>query len=196
MHIIGNSLRVLEHSAKSFTIEVLATVLKPEWLRGAAAEATRPTERHRSLPGPFVVWLVIAMGLFRTLSIQNVLRRLGKALGTTSLWGEEVPASASAAEARNRLGFGATITPAGAPTVATATQGTTVESLRFYPSPFSPADYSRAMTEGVDDFLTKPLDIDLLWVRLKLAERISKLNGRLTSLEETVRGCPNCSQQK
>jgi len=108
MSFIGRSLQFLEHSAASFTLEVAAAVLKPEWISGAAGEATRPTERNRSLPGSFVAWLVIAMGLFRSLSIQNVLRRLGNALGTASLWAEgQVPESSSTTEARDRLGFGA-----------------------------------------------------------------------------------------
>jgi transposase IS4-like protein len=91
MSFIGKSLQVLEHSVASFTLEVVATVLNPKWITEAASHATRPTERERDLPGPFVTWLVIAMGLFRSVCIQNVLRRLGNALGSDSLWEGEVP---------------------------------------------------------------------------------------------------------
>jgi DNA-binding response OmpR family regulator len=37
-------------------------------------------------------------------------------------------------------------------------------------------DYSRAIASGIDDFLTKPLDCDLLRTRLYVAERISCIN--------------------
>jgi len=107
MSFIGKGLQSLQQSASSFTLEVAATVLKPEWLSGAAAKATRPTERDRDLPGPFVAWLVVSMGLFRPLAIHNVLRRLGNALGTVSLWDGKIPKSSSTVEARDRLGFGA-----------------------------------------------------------------------------------------
>jgi hypothetical protein len=107
MSFIGKNLQSLEHSVASFTLEVVATVLHPKWISEAASCATRPTERDRDLPGPFVTWLVIAIGLFRSLSIQNVLRRMGNALGADSLWEDEGPRSTSVTEARDRLGFGA-----------------------------------------------------------------------------------------
>ena len=108
MSFIGRFVESLERSAKSFTIEMAASVMKPEWMSGAAAQATHPTERNRDLPGSFIVWLTIAMGLFRSLSIQNILRRLGNALGTVSLWGDgRIPRSSSVKDARSRLGFGA-----------------------------------------------------------------------------------------
>ena len=107
MSFIGKSLQSLEHSVASFSLEVVATVLQPKWITEAASHATRPTERDRDLPGPFVTWLVIAMGLFRSLGIPNVLRRLGNALGADSLWKGKIPRSTSVTEARDRLGFGA-----------------------------------------------------------------------------------------
>jgi hypothetical protein len=100
MEIIGSSLRQLQH----FSIEVLAGILKPAWIREAAAAATQPTQRDRKLPAPFMVWLLVAMGLYRSLAIQNVLDRIGNLLGLTSLW-ETPPSSAAVVEARNRLGF-------------------------------------------------------------------------------------------
>ena len=32
--------------------------------------------------------------------------------------------------------------------------------------------YMEAMNAGLDDFMAKPLDRDLIWMRLKVAERI------------------------
>lgn len=108
MSFIGKSLGALEHAAKSFTIEVLASVLKQEWVEEAADRAVQPTERDRKLPCRFTAWLIIALGLYRSLSIQNVLRRIGSVFGITSHWGDaKVPTSKAAVEARNRLGFGA-----------------------------------------------------------------------------------------
>lgn len=100
MEIIGSSLRQLQH----FSLEVLAGILKPEWIREAAEAATQPTRRDRKLPVPFMIWLLVCMGLYRSLAIQNVLDRIGNLLGLVPLW-ERVPSSAAVVEARNRLGF-------------------------------------------------------------------------------------------
>jgi hypothetical protein len=107
MSFIGKSLHSLERSVASFSLEVASGVIPPKWIAEAAQLATRPTERDRDLPGPFVTWLVIAMGLFRSLGIPNVLRRLGNALGADPLWEGKIPQSTSVTEARDRLGFGA-----------------------------------------------------------------------------------------
>lgn len=108
MALIGNSLEILHRSPASFTLEASARVLKREWIDEAADGAPRPTKRRRKLPGRFVVWLMIALSLFRDLSILNVLRRLGQGLGMPSLWKDgRVPSSAAIVEARDRLGFGA-----------------------------------------------------------------------------------------
>jgi hypothetical protein len=100
MEIIGSSPRQLQH----FSLEVLSGILKPEWIREAAQAATQPTRRDRKLPTPFVIWLLVSMGLYRSLAIQNVLDRIGNLLGLTPLW-KSVPSSAAVVEARNRLGF-------------------------------------------------------------------------------------------
>lgn len=100
MEIIGSSLRQLQH----FSLEVLAGILKPEWIQEAAGAATQPTQRDRKLPAPFMVWLLVSMGLYRSLAIQNVLDRIGNLLGLAPLW-KRLPSSAAVVEARNRLGF-------------------------------------------------------------------------------------------
>lgn len=100
MDIIGSSLRQLQH----FSLEVLAGILKPQWIREAAESATQPTQRDRKLPAPFMIWLLVSMGLYRSLAIRNVLDRIGNLLGLAPLW-ESLPSSAAVVEARNRLGF-------------------------------------------------------------------------------------------
>ena len=52
--------------------------------------------------------------------------------------------------------------------------------------------YARAMEEGVDDFLTKPLDVDALRTRLRVAERIVQLTERVRTLEGILPMCAYC----
>lgn len=107
MGIIGSSFEKLEGWMGSFTIEVFASILKTEWIDQALEKTGRETQRERKLTAVFTVWLAIALGFYRNLSIQNVLNRLGNVLGVGSLWedGKE-PTSGSIVEARTRVGFG------------------------------------------------------------------------------------------
>ncbi len=52
--------------------------------------------------------------------------------------------------------------------------------------------YAKAMEEGVDDFLTKPLDVDALRTRLRVAERIVQLTERVRTLEGILPMCSYC----
>lgn len=52
--------------------------------------------------------------------------------------------------------------------------------------------YVEAMEEGVDDFLTKPLDVDALRIRLRVAERIVMLTERVQTLEGILPMCAYC----
>lgn len=104
---IGRSFEKLEEWLGSFSIEVFGSILKPAWITEALEASGRNTQRIRKLTAPLTVWLVIAMGVFRKLSIQNVLARLGTIPGVGSLWENgEVPRSASDVEARDRIGLG------------------------------------------------------------------------------------------
>lgn len=107
MGFIGRTFRELEGWIDSFQIEVFASVLKREWIEEVLTTTGRQTKRGRMLPAPFTVWLVIAMGFYRNLSIQNILDRLGHVLGMGSLWKDgEKPTSGSDVQARDRIGFG------------------------------------------------------------------------------------------
>lgn len=105
MSYIGDSFRNLNGWLHSFSIEVFADILKREWIDEALVQTGRQSQRERKLPAAFTVWLVIAMSVFRRLSIKNVVHRLGNVLGAGSLWrnGED-PASSSSVEARDRVG--------------------------------------------------------------------------------------------
>jgi PleD family two-component response regulator len=54
------------------------------------------------------------------------------------------------------------------------------------------ARYTEAMDEGVDDFLEKPLAQETLRMRLRVAERIVRLNERLRTLEGILPICAYC----
>ena len=56
------------------------------------------------------------------------------------------------------------------------------------------ANYMEAMDAGVDDFLRKPLDPDELMTRLKVADRILGLTGRVAALEGILPICAYCKK--
>lgn len=107
MGYIGTCFQKLEGWLGGFTVEVFGSILQSSWIEEALEATGRKTLRERKLPAPFTMWLAISMGFFRQLSIRNILHRLGNLPGVGSLWedGEE-PSSASAVEARDRVGFG------------------------------------------------------------------------------------------
>ncbi len=52
----------------------------------------------------------------------------------------------------------------------------------------------RAMDAGVDDFLTKPLDHEQIWMRLQVAERILGYTTRIQQLESILPICSYCKK--
>jgi len=57
------------------------------------------------------------------------------------------------------------------------------------------ADNQReAADAGVDDFLTKPLNLDELWNRLRVAERILRYATQVKELEEMLPICSYCKK--
>ncbi len=53
-------------------------------------------------------------------------------------------------------------------------------------------NHAKAMEEGVDDFLSKPVDVDALRMRLRVGERIVRLNERVRTLEGILPVCAYC----
>lgn len=51
-----------------------------------------------------------------------------------------------------------------------------------------------AADAGVDDFLTKPLDLPELWTRLRVAERILRYTTQVRMLEELLPICTYCKK--
>jgi sigma-B regulation protein RsbU (phosphoserine phosphatase) len=52
--------------------------------------------------------------------------------------------------------------------------------------------YLKAMEEGMDDFLLKPLDREVLFIRLRVAERILGFYRRIKQLEGIIPICAYC----
>jgi len=57
-----------------------------------------------------------------------------------------------------------------------------------------PANQREAIEAGVDDFLTKPLDLQELWMRLRVAERILKFTTQVRQLEAFLPICSYCKK--
>jgi DNA-binding response OmpR family regulator len=51
-----------------------------------------------------------------------------------------------------------------------------------------------AADAGVDDFLTKPLDLSELWTRLRVAERILRYTTQVRQLEQMLPICSYCKK--
>lgn len=58
----------------------------------------------------------------------------------------------------------------------------------------SQENFRRAMEEGVDDFLSKPLNKDLLWARLKVGERILQYTTQIGQLKALLPICMYCKK--
>lgn len=54
------------------------------------------------------------------------------------------------------------------------------------------ANYLQGMSAGADDFVSKPIDVEELAARLRVAERILALEGRVKSLEGLLPICAYC----
>lgn len=52
--------------------------------------------------------------------------------------------------------------------------------------------YMQAMKAGIDDFLTKPMDRDQVWMRLRVAERILRYTHEISNLESMLPICSYC----
>jgi sigma-B regulation protein RsbU (phosphoserine phosphatase) len=55
-------------------------------------------------------------------------------------------------------------------------------------------DYTLAMDAGVDDFLTKPLNREMLRTRLRVAERILRYTTEIQTLKELIPICTYCQK--
>jgi hypothetical protein len=89
---------------KQLEVDALAKVLPSTMIAAVLAETKKESKRERKLPAPLVVWLVIGMGLYRNLSIENVLGRISTSLNWRQ-WNGKSPCRTSLTAARDRLGW-------------------------------------------------------------------------------------------
>lgn len=85
------------------SVDTFRAALDPSWITAALAARARSTIRRRKLPGELVVWLVIAMALFRNRSMAAVVEHLGLVLPGGPP-GPRGVSSAAIAQARQRVG--------------------------------------------------------------------------------------------
>lgn len=55
-------------------------------------------------------------------------------------------------------------------------------------------EYFEAMQAGIDDFLSKPMDRDTVWMRLRVAERILRYTTEISNLESMLPICSYCKK--
>ena len=92
--------------ADTVVLEVLSQFVSPSMVRQALEQTGRRSRRIRRLPAAAVVWLVVAMGIFRHLDMPSVWRQV---IGTCqALWLaaalKRPPCSSAFSAARARLG--------------------------------------------------------------------------------------------
>ncbi len=84
-------------------VEEFRAAIDPEWITTALAASGRSTVRRRKLPAEFVVWLVIAMALFRNRRIADVVHHLGLVVPHADGTPARV-SNAAIVQARDKLG--------------------------------------------------------------------------------------------
>lgn len=57
-----------------------------------------------------------------------------------------------------------------------------------------PDNQREAIEAGIDDFLTKPLDLQEIWMRLRVSERILKFTTQVRQLEAFLPICSYCKK--
>lgn len=107
MRYVARILAPLEGKDQLPTVEALAGVLPPQWIREAVEHSARTSCRRRRLPAELTAWIVVLLGLFRRLSYANLLGMLGEATWKSAPWPVEAPPCTRAlSKARDRLGIG------------------------------------------------------------------------------------------
>lgn len=83
---------------------LFAQTLEPQWIDAALQATGAASVRRRKLPAEYVVWLVIAMGLFRDRSIEEVVRHLHLVWPAVDPPGRPHVTGGAIVQARDRLG--------------------------------------------------------------------------------------------
>ena len=102
--IVAHLLR--DRSEPELALGALTRVLSREAVASALEAAGKVAKRACKLPPELVAWLVVAMGLFRGLSVSSVLARVVEGLGVNVRFDvAELPHTTTITEARDRLGW-------------------------------------------------------------------------------------------
>lgn len=87
-------------------LRALLAIVPLDIVRQAIQAAGKQSKRVRKLPEMVMFWFVLGMGLYRDLSLSNVLERVADALQMPLRWGPaERPCKTSISKARDRLGW-------------------------------------------------------------------------------------------
>ena len=101
------ALNSMQEAGLPAAVRQFGTSLNAAWIDAALRETGTATVRRRRLPAETVVWLVIAMALFRNCSINSVVAQLGLALpGSKGAKGKSCRAVAGSAVAQSRERLG------------------------------------------------------------------------------------------
>lgn len=103
MDLVASILRSLEPGCEVPSVEALADVLRPEWVRDAVEKCGRGSRRRRLLPAELTVWVVVLLGLLRRHSYASLLSMLVEARWESAAWRSE-PSTRALVKARDRLG--------------------------------------------------------------------------------------------
>lgn len=95
---------VLAHLSANFQIAVLGDQRIQSYIEEALTDAKAWHQRDRCLAAPFMVWYVIALAVFRALSLPCVLRVLTSSLRTSSLESLKTVTPEALCHGRSRLG--------------------------------------------------------------------------------------------
>lgn len=101
--MFGDTLHFLANHLEAPDWRRLGANLPVEWIEQAVQRTDATSIRHRRLPAEQVVWLMVALALYRHKSISEVLDDLGLALPNTQT---PFVSKSAAAQARQRLGSG------------------------------------------------------------------------------------------
>lgn len=101
-----DSAGLFQQLGDTVVLEALTTMVAPEQIAAALEATGRRERRRRRLPAAAVVWLVIGMGIWSTVNIPTIWRRLRGTLRETfrALAGGREPAKSAFSAARKRLG--------------------------------------------------------------------------------------------
>ena len=101
---LGQALLAVGIGERAESFEVFARAIDAQWVEQALAATGSATVRRRKLPAEQVVWIVIAMGLFRDRSIQEVVHHLDLVLPARGGATPGVVTSSAVVQSRDRLG--------------------------------------------------------------------------------------------